>query len=213
MKMRNKLGKSGFTMIELLVVLIIVAILVAVAAPLYLANVKRSRMSEAVATMGLLRQAMRDYFINHNTYFSIAEDTATPAIATGNIQKQPTTGVDIGVGAAQYFSNGSYFVTAGTGTPRVVANGSTRSGLFSTPPGAQDFLISVKGIRSFKCAGAAPNTAASTPESCATKADEVAGTTTAGITTGEYEAEMDNSGRIFVCYGSCGAGSGNWSAY
>ena len=57
-------NKQGFTMVELLVVLVIVAILAAVATPIYLANVKRSRASEAVATMALIRQSLRDYQIN-----------------------------------------------------------------------------------------------------------------------------------------------------
>ena len=40
-------SKKGFTMVELLVVLIILAILVAVAVPMYFANVRRARASEA----------------------------------------------------------------------------------------------------------------------------------------------------------------------
>ena len=64
-------NKKGFTMVEVLVVLVIVAILAAVATPIYLANVQRSRASEAIASMALIRQAERDYVINAANYFDI----------------------------------------------------------------------------------------------------------------------------------------------
>ena len=44
--------KSGFTMIELMVVVIIVAILSAIAVPLYTGYIKNSRKSEATARLG-----------------------------------------------------------------------------------------------------------------------------------------------------------------
>ena len=196
-------NKKGFTMVELLVVLVIIAILAAVATPIYLANTKRSKISEAIATMGLVRQAERDYKINHTSYFDVADDTAAPSNTSGNIQKPlpnsvvaatgvPTpdpSGVDVNVGVAQYFSNGSFFVEAPAPT-----NANTRSQLFVNPAPV-DFLISAKGDGSFQCA-AAGNT------NCAVHAGDVAG----------YELEMDNSGRIFVCYGTCGTAA-NWSAY
>ena len=72
--MRSRTNVKGFTMIELLVVLVIIAILAAVATPLFLANTKRAKASEAVATMGLIRQAQRDYKTNNNTYFDVASD-------------------------------------------------------------------------------------------------------------------------------------------
>ncbi len=195
-------NKQGFTMVELLVVLIIVAILAAVATPIYLANTKKSKMSEAVATAGLVRQAERDYNVNHNTFFDVAQDTNLSNTA-GNIQKPlpssvvaatgvPTpdpSGVDVNVGVSQYFSNASFYVEAPAPT-----NANTRSQLF-TNPAPVGFLISMKGDNSYKCA-------ANTDTSCAVHADEIAG----------YELEMDNSGRIFVCYANCGTAT-NWSAY
>ena len=174
--------KLGFTMVELLVVLVIIAILAAVAAPIYLANVKRARASEAVATMSLVRQALRDYQINHATYFDVA-DTAT----TGSIQLPlPTTvaagvptpspsGLDIPAGTAQYFSSSAFSVDATSPD----SNGA--SGKFATPP-VQDFLITVDGSKSTLCSGVITN--------CATKQIEI----------NNARLEMDNSGRMFVSY-------------
>ena len=218
--MRNK---SGFTMIELLVVLIIVAILVAIAAPLYLANVKRSRMSEAIATLGLIRQAERDYKVNHNAYFDIAEVTAR-AVGNGNIRNgfptamdnvatgdpnPDTAGVDINVGAVQYFSNGVFSVDANTASASITSIRGVATALFTNPTPV-DFIVSAKGNNSASCPGAALGAS----ESCAARATEIQDT---AITDGaDYEAVMDNSGRIFVCYGAVGAlctAAANWTAY
>ena len=120
---RNTQSAKGFTMVELLVVLVIVGILAAVATPLYLANTRRARASEAVATMGLVRQALRDYNVAHpNSYQNIA-----------NITLQPPTGAGVDVGVAQYFSNAVFSVGA-----------NVTSSNFANPP-AQDFLIFANG--------------------------------------------------------------------
>ena len=202
---------KGFTLVELLVVLVIVGILAAVATPLYLQNTKRSRVSEAIATMGLIRQAERDYKVNHASFFDVADDTTTPTNSSGKIQLGlPTSvstggtgipdpnpsGVDINVGVAQYFSNGSFYVEADTAANLKTAS---RSKLFVTPEPV-DFIIFAKGNGSFPCTA--------TDTKCAVHPGDVAG----------YEVEMDNSGRIYVCYANCapgsgGASSGNWTQY
>jgi prepilin-type N-terminal cleavage/methylation domain-containing protein len=215
--MLNKLNKKGFTMVELLVVLVIVAILAAVATPIYLANTKRSKMSEAIATMGLIRQAERDYKVNHGFYFDIAEVT-TQALTAGNIKNglpnsvvadgtptPATAGVDVNVGTSQYFSNAAFFVDAHNTTPTSITSVRTvATGLFTNPPPV-DFIISARGANSFPCGTVSPAAA----ESCAVKATEVNG---ASATT-DYEAVMDNSGRIYVCYGTDCSAAANWSAY
>lgn len=53
--------KSGFTMVELMVVVIIVAILSAVAVPLYTGYIKNSRKSEATARLGAILTAAKSY--------------------------------------------------------------------------------------------------------------------------------------------------------
>jgi prepilin-type N-terminal cleavage/methylation domain-containing protein len=207
-QMLNKLNKKGFTMVELLVVLVIVAILAAVATPIYLANTQRARASEAIATMGLLRQAMRDYRVNANTYYDIAAATdvgniqnAIPisvTLATG-APNPATAGAVVDVGTAQYFSNGSFTIDSG-GNTGVPADADGSSGLFADPP-AQDFVIRASGKSTGLTAPFGRNHPCATGDvgNCSAKGGEVE----------NYRIEMDNSGRTFISYD----GGTTWAAY
>ena len=163
--------KKGFTMVELLVVLIILAILVAVAAPMYFANVKRARVSEAVATMGTIRQALREYRVSHTDYYLVDAGDDTGVNPTAGIAAPPTTGVSVDVGVAQYFSNRAYSVALGT------------DGAFSSPA-AVDFVITAEGDNSDG------TSSCSATVSCAKLKSDVAG----------YTVKMDNSGTVRVRY-------------
>jgi prepilin-type N-terminal cleavage/methylation domain-containing protein len=180
---------KGFTMVELLVVLIILAILVAVAAPMYFSNVNRSRASEAVAAMGLIRQSIRDYRISHSAYtyptFS-ASNTVTAGIAAPF-----ETGVDVNVGVTQYFSNGAYSLDSGaselTAEPFNTVN-------------ALNFVITANGnLQTNVPCGSG------TPDNCAMKADDVKA---AGS---QIVLKMDNSGTVWVNYDN--GATGKWSKY
>ena len=102
--MKNLLkNKSGFTMVELMVVVIIVAILAAAAIPLYTANVKKAIRTEADATLGAIRSAERIYKSENGTY------TNATAAEVNSI-----LGVD--VTDAHFFDAPAYTVTGATET-------------------------------------------------------------------------------------------------
>lgn len=58
----------GFTLIELMIVVIVIGILAAVAIPMYQVVPDRSRATEAVAGLDSIRSAMRVYYAEHGTY-------------------------------------------------------------------------------------------------------------------------------------------------
>ncbi|MCG8608685.1 prepilin-type N-terminal cleavage/methylation domain-containing protein [bacterium] len=60
--------RHGFTLVELMITVVIVGILAAVAVPIYQANVKRAKASEADAALGSVRTALRVYYAENGSY-------------------------------------------------------------------------------------------------------------------------------------------------
>ena len=58
--------KQGFTMIELLTVVLIIGILTAIAVPQYRKSLDRSRMAEAYSVMPAIRESIRRYMTENN---------------------------------------------------------------------------------------------------------------------------------------------------
>jgi|APTNR8051073442_1049403.scaffolds.fasta_scaffold00080_20 type IV pilus assembly protein PilA len=67
--MKNSMSKkAGFTLVELMVVAIIVALLAAVAIPLMSANRKRAAATEGEAGLGTIRSALRAVYAEKGAY-------------------------------------------------------------------------------------------------------------------------------------------------
>jgi len=73
--MKNK-NHSGFTLVELVVVMVIVGILAALAAPSYRKYVGRSRAQEGVALAGAVAQAQNYYYNDKGTFKTVAGGTS-----------------------------------------------------------------------------------------------------------------------------------------
>jgi prepilin-type N-terminal cleavage/methylation domain-containing protein len=67
MKMRNQ---SGFTLLEILVVIIIVGVLASVAMPTLFRNVERSRATEALNTLGVIKRQMDGCSMQFNNAYT-----------------------------------------------------------------------------------------------------------------------------------------------
>jgi type IV pilus assembly protein PilE len=78
MKLRKK-TEAGFTIIELMVVMVIVAILGAIALPSYNDYILRSRLAEAYANMGELATKLEQFYQDNRTYAgACAANTVAP---------------------------------------------------------------------------------------------------------------------------------------
>ena len=176
----KRLCKQGFSMIELLVVLLIIGILAAVAAPLFFANSTKAIVSEAVAGAGAIRSGERTWFSQNGSYLTVT-NSETLYFGTNGADA-----ADLGVTihGNKYFSPNSYTVVNGGTWATPTASGLTT---------ALDFVITVNGANS---------------QSLTT--DTVDGAANASVVSASgsvYEVQMDNAGQIQYTTNSGGAWS------
>lgn len=114
---------GGFTLVELMIVVTIVAVLATVAIPMFQTVPQRSKSTEATTALGLIRSSMRIYYVEHGTYAN--------AVCFGD-GDQVTNGGLLGVTdsdlAGRYFSSECY--------------------VFSGAPTANTFTVECDGSRS-----------------------------------------------------------------
>ena len=107
--MKMQTSKQGFTLVELMIVAVIVAILAAVAIPLMSANKSRAMMTEAESGLGMLRSSLRTLYAESGAYNL---DRNGNAIGTGSITNIP--GVSTNDVAGRWFNSPAYALTTVT---------------------------------------------------------------------------------------------------
>ncbi|MDD4957286.1 MAG: type IV pilin protein [Candidatus Omnitrophica bacterium] len=78
------LGRKGFTMLELLMVVIIIGILATLAVPQYMSFVEKARAAEAVGTIGAIRTAENLNKLEAGTYTSNVNELSLDFPTQGN---------------------------------------------------------------------------------------------------------------------------------
>jgi type IV pilus assembly protein PilE len=103
MKSLDMKTQRGFTLIELMITVAIVAILAAVALPSYSRYVLRARVTDGLAGLSDMRLKMEQYFQDNRTYVG--------SCAAGTVAPLPATTANFSYGCSALSAN-TYTVTA-----------------------------------------------------------------------------------------------------
>jgi prepilin-type N-terminal cleavage/methylation domain-containing protein len=97
---------KGFTLIELMIVLVVIAILTAVALPAYTNYVTRGKLAEATSALADGRVKMEQFFQDNRTYVGGPTPAATTnfTYANSNLSTTTYTITATGVGSVSAFS-------------------------------------------------------------------------------------------------------------
>jgi prepilin-type N-terminal cleavage/methylation domain-containing protein len=75
-------ARSGFTLIELMIVVAIVGILAAIAGPIFYSQMQRTRMVDAFRTLDDMRRAEASYFAHYSQYCPVGWNPPTTPSGT-----------------------------------------------------------------------------------------------------------------------------------
>jgi len=111
----EKRERKGFTLVELMVVILIVGILAAVAVPILRGKIDQAKWSEGAATAGAIRSAARAYYA----------ENSTAAVALVGLALTDATAAQLGFTSGdltgKYFAVGNFTITSMAGGHATIA--------------------------------------------------------------------------------------------
>ncbi len=104
--------KKGFTLVELIIVIVIIGILGSIAVPQYVAGVERSRAGKARTVMMIISKAEKMRAADNNgAYIAVANSAALQG-ALGTYTEMTDIAADVDWGYAVTIAAGSFTITA-----------------------------------------------------------------------------------------------------
>lgn len=74
----NLSSKKGFTLMEIIITVIIIAALAGMAVPAYFNSVEQSRSNEALVTLNIIHMGEKIYFLDNGTFWGASGQTTGP---------------------------------------------------------------------------------------------------------------------------------------
>ncbi|MBM3285867.1 MAG: prepilin-type N-terminal cleavage/methylation domain-containing protein [Candidatus Eisenbacteria bacterium] len=112
---RKRKNQKGFTMIELMVVVVIVGVLAAIAIPIYGKYIKNARVTEATGRMGEILTAAKAWAMENPNAGGVP---MWPTAAGGIVDLSATENFTYGIAATNPADTGTFTMTA-TGRARM----------------------------------------------------------------------------------------------
>jgi len=116
----NCRASKGFTLVELLIVVVIISLLAMVAIPSYNVSVSKARRADAQSSLSGLSGAMERYFTENGTYIGAAGTVGTPTSTGAPWIFHTQTPVD---GSVKFYNLTIHAATAGSYTLRATPIG------------------------------------------------------------------------------------------
>jgi len=110
----------GFTLVELLIVVVIISLLAMVAVPSYNVSIAKARRADAQSALSNLAGAMERFFTENGTYIGAAGSSGTPTATGAPWIYHTQTPVD---GSVKFYNLGIQAASAGSYTLRATPIG------------------------------------------------------------------------------------------